>query len=397
MSDAAMAAVVEDEAAAAGVPPLGIDIEHIADGDTWAEQAWRLIRQRREHERKEVEDRERARLDEQAQRRRDEKEWRERQALLSQQRAAALDTAELPSSSAHRRARTARRERRASEEDETSAVDIRAAALSGWQQRGLLHVWSTGAGGREQEDRERREIWEGNMRGKRAQLDRIDADRNRPPTADKRTGRRAAQQRRPHTAAAAYRPAAANSTQPSSAARSAWTARTRHMSPPPTAPRPAARPCIRCALPSTSFTHVAQGLLVAEHEHLSRLLPPSHAAAVPAAVRHLYPQLSAEQYVDECSGDSRWLATQVEVCRECAEWLDESKHSTARRATKGDTSSARTTGSGEQQQSVSDDQSRTTDDGGDAQSTGARSITQLVNRLLTMPAPSCPLGGYRVR
>ena len=370
--------------------PLGIDIEHIADSHTWAEQAWRLIRERREHERKEVEDRERARLDEQQRKRRDEKEWRERQLLLSQQRAAAFDTAELPSSSAHRRARTARQERREKQQEAESAVDIQAGAMSGWQQRGLLHVW-TSEGSREQEDKERREIWEGNMRGKRAQVERIEAERKKQ--ADKQaTAKRTTKQRRPQTAAAAYRPATA-AVRPSTAARSAWTARPRPSSPPPPVARPAARPCIRCALPSISFAPVELVALVAEHDHLSRLLHSPSSVVVPSAIRRLWPQLSAEQYSVRC-GDSTWLGSQVDVCHECAEWLDDNKHATARRKRRNDTGGVGSSDEQKQQRqrSTLDDNGSTSDDESGDDGTSVRSITQLVNRVLTMPSPSQPLG-----
>ena len=185
MSDAKTSLLADDGDVLSGASVLGIDIEHIADSNTWAEQAWRLIRERREHERKEVEDRERARLDEQQKRRKDEKDWRERQVALSQQRAAAaIDTSDLPSSSAHRRAQTARHEKRGEAAEALSALDLHASATSGWQQRGILHVWAS-EGSREQEERERKEIWEGNMRGKRAQLEKLDADRKR--RADQQT------------------------------------------------------------------------------------------------------------------------------------------------------------------------------------------------------------------
>lgn len=368
------------------MPPLGIDIEHIADSATWAEQAWRLIRERRDHERKEVEERERARLDEQQRRRRDEKEWRERQFLLSQQRAAAIDTADLPSSSAHRRARTAARRERRDNQEEASAVDLQASAMSRWQQRGLLHVW-TSDGSREQEDKERREIWDGNMRGKRAQLEKIDAERKRQSADKQSTAKRSTQQRRPQTAGTAYRPATA-ATRPSTVARSAWTARpARPVSPPPPAARPVARPCIRCALPSTAFVQVELVALVAEHEHLSRLLHSPPSAAIPAAVIRLFPQLSVDQYREQCD-DSAWLASQVSVCHECAEWLDDNKHITARRRTHD--SSTSNDSSEQRQRHISDYKNDASDDESDEDESSVRSITQLVNRLLTLPAPSHP-------
>ena len=371
---------------------LCVDIEHIADSASWAEQAWRLIRERREHERREVQERERVRLDEQQRRRRDERIWREQQLLLSQQRAAALNTAALPSSSAHRRARTAHRDRRDSDEA-ASAVDVPTSAMSGWQRRGLLHVW-TSEGGREQEEREQREIWEGNMRGKRAQLEKIDTDRKRQSAEAQTAAKRTASQQRPHTAGTACRPTNSIARQ-STAARSAWTARTnRPLSPSPPAAPPATSPCIRCALPSTSFVQVALLSLVVEHRHLSRLLhPPSPASPVPAAVRRLYPQLTGEQFIEQCS-DSAWLARQVEVCHECAEWLDDNQHIAARRSSMHGSSSSLRKGSSERRQRFkANDNNDASDDEGDEGRHSVRSITQLVSRLLAMPAPARkPLG-----
>ena len=133
--------------------------------------------------------------------------------------------------------------------------------------------------------------------------------------------------------------------------------------------------------PPPHFVQVTLVALVAEHEHLSRLLHSPHAAVAPPAVYRIYPQLSDEQY-EKCCNDSAWLGRQVDVCHECGEWLDDNKHLTARRK--------------KYNSSQNHQQQRSTAGAADAESraesdddeTSMQSITQLVNRVLTMPAPS---------
>ena len=145
-----------------GEVDLGVDIEHIGPEDGWADQVWQVIRARRAREREEI-----------------------GAYIRAHERPAA------PPPMASPQERWRRRSTPATPGGQGVVVPSgsigKAVAASSWEERGLVHHWQ-GKGGQAVTDGERKEIWMGQLRGKRAQLEQLTKATSTKPVTKKEAG-----------------------------------------------------------------------------------------------------------------------------------------------------------------------------------------------------------------